>query len=127
VDDLMAKGQHLGVVMDSSLPSANKASHYYSKALADDVLIKSTEYPDLEHGILTQRDENNSTVVFVDWLNQKSKDVWGSGLRNLHYATKFDGVMYFDNEPSGLCDGECPTNTTSKPAYSSPFLEVETL
>ena len=59
------------MAMASSLPSANKDTpdHYYSKALTDDVLIRSTVYPDLENGILTQKDGDNRTVVYLDWFN----------------------------------------------------------
>ena len=26
----------------------------------------------------------------------------------MHGKSVFDGIMYFDNEPSGMCNGECP-------------------
>lgn len=47
-------------------------------------------------------------TVFLDFLSEGAKEIWGQGLRELWDSVPYDGLWLDMNEATGYCDGECP-------------------
>jgi alpha-glucosidase (family GH31 glycosyl hydrolase) len=47
-----------------------------------------------------------SSYVYLDWFHQSSKDVWGSGLKDLYDQMAYDGIWLDMNEVTGFCNGK---------------------
>lgn len=94
-------------------------------ALDNNALIKSVVNPTKEGGILTQH-MYSKKEVFLDLFSDKAYDVWKEGLKDLYTQIPFDGLNYELNEPTGLCNGECPDGIPKLDKYGgSSFLESD--
>ena len=116
-DTLHANNQRLVLALETGISSVKAQNKYYSMALQENLLILSLINPDLEEGKLTQHVTRNKTV-FLDYWNDKTKDLLSAGINELYQAAPFDGLWLGLNEAAGACDGECPsgiilTNETS--------------
>ena len=112
---LKGNNQTLSVSVQASL-SANTSSDYYISALENQALVQSMIYPDNEFqgALVSQVNEKNR--VFLDFFNDKSSEIWTQGLMDLYEQVPFDGLSLDMNEPTTVCNGECPNglpkNTT---------------
>lgn len=116
---LQSNGQKMVLIVDAGLSSEDVSNKYYSMALQNNLLLKSSVNKDEENGILTQHVWPNKTV-FLDFFDENSKEVWGEGLRDLHDLIPFDGIWLDMNEATGFCNGECPSGNSS---YNTPTNE----
>lgn len=44
--------------------------------------------------------------VFLDFFNNKSRDIWSQGLSDLQDDLPFDGIWLDMNEVTGFCNGD---------------------
>jgi alpha-glucosidase (family GH31 glycosyl hydrolase) len=112
---LQADGKKVIPIVDAGLNSHDAQNKYYSDAFDKNLLLKSTANADMENGILTTKIFSNDTV-FLDFFDDRSKDVWGEGLRDLHALIPYDGIWLDMNEPVSFCNGECPQDATESTA-----------
>ena len=94
------------VIVDAGVSADNVTQKYYDLGNSLDVFIKSGQYKSKTY--------NNNLIlkvwpekaVFVDWFNEKSKQLWGTGLYDLYNSTHYDGIWIDMNEPTGFEHGE---------------------
>jgi alpha-glucosidase len=114
---LQADGKKVIPIVDAGLNSHDDQNKYYTAAFDKNLLLKSTANADTENGILTTKIFSNETV-FLDFFDDRSKDVWGEGLRDLHDLIPYDGIWLDMNEPVSFCNGECPQHSTESTAQT---------
>jgi alpha-glucosidase len=105
---LHANNQKLIPIVDVGLSSEDPTNDIFSKALDENLLMLSTQNPDLEDGKLTTHVWANKTV-FLDFFAEGAKDVWAQGLKQLDLLVDFDGLWLDMNEATAFCNGECPS------------------
>jgi len=124
-DTLHQNNQRLVLGLETGISSVKAQNKYYSMALQDNLLLLSSINPDEEEGKLTQHVLRNKTV-FLDYWNDKTKDLLSAGIKELYQAAPFDGLWLGLNEATGFCDGECPSgiipeNVTSECSVGESF------
>lgn len=75
----------------------------YSQAIENGMLIKSYLNPYYEEGALTQNE-----TVYIDFSNNQTCSLITSILTKIRAQADIDGVGWSQNQPDGVCDGECP-------------------
>jgi alpha-glucosidase (family GH31 glycosyl hydrolase) len=114
-DTCHANGQRVIPIIDAGISSNDTQNKYFAAAAASDSLLRSTAFPEEQFGFLSQHVwpfENKDTIpahtVYLDFFKQEAKDVWASGIKDLHALFPFDGIWLDMNEATGFCNGECP-------------------
>lgn len=87
-------------MLDAGLQN-DRESIYVAKAATDGALIVDN---DSKHPIEQYIWPVSS--VFLDFFNEKARDVWSAGLAALYDDLPFDGLWLQRNEVSGLCNGD---------------------
>ena len=74
-DKLHANNQRLIPIVDVGISSEDPTNTIYSEAYEKDLLMRSSQNPDVEGGRLTTHVWANKTV-FLDFFAEGSKDIW---------------------------------------------------
>lgn len=123
-------GQRLVVIVGPGLKSSDKTNVYYTEALQQNVLIKSTINTDVQGSALTSQVWPNVSggayeTVFLDMFAANASTIWHSGLKSLYDQTNFDGLWLDMNEATGVCDGECPNGKAREQLFEKNPVEEE--
>lgn len=105
--------QRLVLVIGPGLLSNDGSNKYYSEAIQQNALIKSTINTDTAGEALTSQvwpdvKGDGYQTVFLDLFGDNAQKIWGTGLADLYDIVNFDGLWLDRNEATGLCNGECP-------------------
>jgi len=122
--------QKLVLVLGPGLLSSDPTDIYYSEAIQQGALIKSTINTQNEGEALTSQvwpstKGSGYETVFLDMFGANATNIWHDGLAGLYDLANFDGVWLDMNEATGVCNGECPNGnvaeTGAKQAEESKF------
>jgi alpha-glucosidase len=106
-DYLHSRHQRIIPIIDAAISAENiSAGTYYDIGNKDDIFIKSNKYHNetYNHNLVNQVWPKVS--VFVDWFNNKSTNMWFTGLNELYKELHYDGIWVDMNEPWGFQTGE---------------------
>lgn len=87
-------------IIDAGL-SNTRDSVYVPRALTNKLLIQKHDSSDPIEQFVWPK-----SSVFLDFFNNKSKDIWSAGFSDLHEELPFDGVWLDMNEVTGFCNGD---------------------
>lgn len=110
-EDAETNGQKVLLGLGPGLSSASAEDDYYSAALQQNLLLRSSQFPEDRRGVLTQNVSGDLTV-FLDFMDGNSTQIWQDGLKALQSqfgSGSYDGIWLDMNEATGACDGECPS------------------
>jgi alpha-glucosidase (family GH31 glycosyl hydrolase) len=106
-DTCHQNNQRVIPIIDAGISADDLNNKYILQANQDGLLVMSGNHSEGQNDFIINHVWPNKTA-FLDFFNPKSKDVWGTGFKDLYALFQYDGIWLDMNEATGFCNGECP-------------------